>query len=51
MAYSIPFDVQTLLRVASDHGTPTYVYSESEISRRCAMLKGLVADDLPVDWL
>jgi len=51
VAYSVPFDEHTLLRVASDHGTPTYVYSESEILRRCSMLTSLFTDDLPVTWL
>ncbi len=51
MAYSVPFDAHTLLRVASDHGTPTYVYSEAEIHRRCTMLTSLFTGDLPVSWL
>lgn len=51
MAKSIPFDDQTLLSIAAEHGTPTYVYDESEILRRCARLTGLFNPDLPVSWL
>jgi diaminopimelate decarboxylase len=51
VSYSIPFDEQALLRAASDYGTPTYVYSEAEIMRRCSMLMGLFPKDLPVSWL
>lgn len=51
MAYSLPFDEHALLGVASHHGTPTYVYSESEIKRRCAMLTDLFPIDMPIQWL
>lgn len=51
MAKSIPFDEQTLLRIAAEHGTPTYVYDESEILSRCARLTGLFPADLHVSWL
>lgn len=51
LAYNIPFNVDTLVHIAEQFGTPTYVYSESEIIRRCQKLKSTFPEDLPLRWL
>ncbi len=40
----------TLLQLAQEYGTPTYVYNASIIQKRCARLKAAFPD-LPVSWM
>lgn len=51
LAYNIPFKMDTLLHIAEQYGTPTYVYSEQEIIRRCRQLKATFPDELSLRWL
>ena len=37
-----PFEAQTLLQVAAEYGTPTYVYDEDVIRQQCRLLKNHV---------
>jgi len=51
LAHNIPFDTETLQKVADWYGTPVYVYSENEIVHRCQQLRSVFKPELPVQWL